>query len=296
MTTRLHRLQPIILGFILWFTVGCSAVTLRQAQDHFNTGTEIELRGMDRSLLSDNPYAAPGDSLAALNEYRLANSVTTKLINEKSKELKQDELLGATYVLRAMALWRISDLEGDTLADSESPSATQPAAGVANSRQELLAVLATITNLEKEQLLTLGTRDRVLHKALYGFYDHDGGRAADGYPEAREWFQSAEKRLQDAVAGEVPQRHPVRVYVGSAQLRTLAAWNLALYIERKNCNLNPNLPSCNLLDDDQSTINAETRNVICLLRPFWDGKTEVKDNLTKLLFAIGLPSVFRECQ
>lgn len=296
MTRRYHRLQPIIVVLILWFTVGCSAVSLRQAQDHFNTGTEIELRGMDRSLLSDNPYAPPGDSLAALNEYRLANSAATKLINEKSKELRQDELLGATYVLRAMALWRISDLEGDTLANNESPNATQPAEGVVNPRQELLAVLAKITDLEKEQQIMLGTRDRVLHKALYGFYDHDGGCAADDYTEARQWFKSADERLQDALAGEVPQRHPVRVYVGSAQLRTLAAWNLALYVARKNCRLNQNLPSCSLLDEDQGAINAETKNVICGLRPFWDGKKEVKDNLTKLLFAIGLPSVFRECQ
>jgi hypothetical protein len=299
MITRFRCLRPILIILILGLFIGCAAVTLREAQDHFNRGAEIELRAMDRSLLSDHPEASPGDAIAALNEYRLANSATTKLIDEESRKLKQDNLLGATYVLKAMALWRISDLEGDILTEGESPRATQPLDKVTNSRQELLAVLSEIEKLRQgEDQLTLGTRDRVLHKALYGFYDHDGGRSENDYTKAREWFKSANQRLKDALTGDVPQRHPIRVYVGSAQLRTLAAWNQALYSARKNCDCRstPKPQCCDQIVQDQQTINDETKNVVCELRPFWDGKKEVRDSLSQLLSTIGLPSVFSQCR
>lgn len=291
MPIRHYRLRSILLVFILWLTVGCAANTLRDAQDHFNKGAEVELRAMDRSLLSDNPVANPGDAFSALNEYRLANSEAEALIDDDSDNLKEDKLLGATYMLKAMALWRISDLEGNTLEKGEVSGADKPSEGITNSRQELLAVLSTITELQRKQEITLGTRDQVLHKALYGFYDHDGGRAENDYSKAREWFKSAYRRLEEAVSDDiVPLRHPIRVYVGSAQLRTLAAWNLALYGLRKACISNRNIPACDHLNKDQIFINDKTENVVCKLRPFYENNGEVRDQLIQLLSPIGLPS------
>ncbi len=291
MVIRCNRLRPILWLFVLWLTAGCAAKTLRDAQDHFNKGAEVELRAMDRSLLSDNPAANPGDAFSALNEYRLAGSEANALLEEESTTLKEDKLLGATYMLKAMALWRISDLEGNTLERGESSGAEKPAPGITNSRQELLAVLSTITELQRKQEIRLGTRDRVLHKALYGFYDHDGGRAENDYSKARDWFKSAYKRLEAALADNtVPLRHPIRVYVGSAQLRTLAAWNLALYELGKACSSNRNLSACNYLNGDQTFMNDETGNVICKLRPFFENNMEVKNQLIRLLSTIGLPS------
>jgi hypothetical protein len=132
----------------------------------------------------------------------------------------------------------------------------------------------------------------VLHKALYGFYDHDGGRSENDYSKARRWFKSAYKRLEESLVDtDVPLRHPVRVYVGSSQLRALAAWNLALYELRKDCSSEPTLPSCDLLNSDQRFVNDETRHVICKLRPFYQNNSEVRDQLVALLSPIGLPSV-----
>ena len=284
MPIRHYRLRSILLVFILWLTVGCAANTLRVAQDHFNKGAEVELRAMDRSLLSDNPLANPGDAFSALNEYRLANSEAEALIDDDSNNLKEDKLLGATYMLKAMALWRISDLEGNTLEKGEASGAIKPSEGLTNSRQELLAVLSTITELQRKQEITLGTRDQVLHKALYGFYDHDGGRAENDYSKAREWFKSAHRRLEEAVSDDVvPLRHPIRVYVGSAQLRTLAAWNLALYGLRKECVSNRNIPTCDYLNKDQIFINDETENVVCKLRSFYENNEDVRNQLIQLL-------------
>jgi hypothetical protein len=292
MTIRHYRLRSILLVLILWLTVGCAARTLRDAQEHFNKGAEVELRAMDRSLLSDNPVANPGDAFSALNEYRLANSEAGALIDEDWNNLKEDKLLGATYMLKAMALWRISDLEGNTLEKGEALGAEKPSEGITNSRQELLALLGTITELQRRQEITLGTRDQVLHKALYGFYDHDGGRAENDYSKAREWFKSAHRRLEEAVSDDVvPLRHPIRVYIGSAQLRTLAAWHLALYELDKECTSNGNMPTCDYLTKDQILINDETEHVVCKLRPFYENNEEVRNRLIQLLSPIGLPSV-----
>jgi hypothetical protein len=267
---------------------GCAALTLREAQDSFNKGAEIELRALDRSWRSDNPDASPSDSWAALNSYRLANSAATKLIDSNSASLKQDNLLGATYVLKAMALWRISDLEAVPPSEGEQPGAVQGPAGPgkkpANTRQELLAALNRIEELQSHQEITLGTRDRVLFKALYGFYDHDGGRAESDYMKARAWFQSANKRLKESLGG-VPPQHPIRVYVGSARLRTLAAWNQALYVGKKSV-ADPDVPK-----KDQTAINETAKEAYCGLRPFWETNGDVKKSLTQLLAAVGLPSL-----
>jgi hypothetical protein len=292
MTIRHYRLRSILLVFILWLTVSCAAKTLRDAQDHFNKGADVELRAMDRSLLSDNPAANPGDAFSALNEYRLANSEAGALLDEDWNNLKKEKLLGATYILKAMALWRMSDLEGNALEKGETFGADKPSEGITNSRQELLSLLGTITELQRRQEITLGTRDQVLHKALYGFYDHDGGRVENDYSKAREWFKSALRRLEKAVSDDVvPLRHPIRVYIGSAQLRTLAAWNLALYGLRKECGSNRNIPTCDFLNKDQVLINDETEHVVCKLRPFYENNEEVRNQLIQLLSPIGLPSV-----
>jgi len=292
MTIRHYRLRSILLVCILWLTIGCAAKTLRDAQDHFNKGADVELRAMDRSLLSDNPAANPGDAFSALNEYRLANSEAGALIDEDWNNLKEEKLLGATYMLKAMALWRISDLEGNALEKGEALGAEKPSEEITNSRQELLAQLGRITELQRSQEITLGTRDQVLHKALYGFYDHDGGRAENDYSKAREWFISAIRRLEEAISDDVvPLRHPIRVYIGSAQLRTLAAWHLALYGLRKECTSNREIPTCDYLTKDQILINDETEHVVCKLRPFYENNEEVRNRLIQLLSPIGLPSI-----
>ena len=89
----------------------------------------------------------------------------------------------------------------------------------------------------------------------------------------------------------------MRVYVGSARLRTLAAWNQALYRQRKNCcQPDPNSACCKQVEKDQEEINKETVNVICELRPFWDTAEGVKRRLTQLLSTIGLTSAFDDCK
>jgi hypothetical protein len=278
----------VIVAFSL---SGCAAHSLREAQDHFNKGSEIELRALDRSLLSDSPAAGPGDAVAAANEYRLAQAAATRLLAENAVELKQDNLLGATYLLKAMALWRISDLEGNRVTAPGSSEPVRSGPRTTNPRQEMIAVLDEMGRLDKNGAIVLGTRDRVLYKALYGFYDHDGGRGENDYLKARTWYLSAYDRLQEAVGDDVPKGHPIRVYIVSAQLRTLAAWNLALYEARKTNKCLPTAQTevCVLAGKDPKAIMERHNSAVCAVQYFWETNEDVYSGLLKLSFTIGLP-------
>ncbi len=293
MNNYLKRLLAILLVAVLFTAVGCAVKTLRETQDHFNKGAQIELRALDASLLNDNPDAGPGDAFSALNEYRLAYSKAKKLIETESKSLKQDNLLGAAYVLKALAIWRISDLEGDELQKAEKPGATIPEQGLTNSRQQLLSVLNEIDQGMEKQAFILGTRDRVLYKALYGFYDHDGGRAADDYETAKVWFKSAFDRLGESIDSSVPLNHPVRVYIGSARLRTLAAWNKSIYIEQQKC-LARDAACKKKFIDEKKVIKAYTKETVCGINQFWHENDALKTSLKKLLAPIGLLSLLND--
>ncbi len=311
---RYRHIQTGLLILVILVGPGCATYSLREAQDHFNKASAIELRALDRTLLSDNPDASPGDAVSALNEYRLAGQEATALIDQKSSDLKKDNLLGPAYVLKAMALWRISDLEGNQTGGGEETTeqSGRRAAGdsrktesepVADSggpkagqqlppRQQLLDVLDQIKTLQSENEITLDTRDRALWAALYGFYDHDGGRMEQDYMKARKWFESAHNRLKEALNG-VPAGHPVRVYIGFAQLRTMAAWNLATYNA-------PKAQSCDSeckksVGVDKNEIKNKAKDVACDLSPFWADNRDLKLRLDLFLAAVGHPGAADKC-
>ncbi len=170
--------RNLLLLVVAAALLGCGAASVREAQDHFNTAAEIEARALNASLRSDNADARPVDAISALNEYRLAYATATEAIAGNSDELRADRLLGATYVLKAMALWRISDLQGDPLEAAEkSSTATErppaageesPSAAINNARQQLLTVLNEIQSLQDDQKIYLGTRDKETAGFTYG--------------------------------------------------------------------------------------------------------------------------------
>ncbi len=305
---RFLFVRNLLLVLVAATLLGCAAASLRQAQDHFNTAAEIEARALNASLRSDNADARPGDSISALNEYRLAYAAATEAIADQSDELRKDKLLGATYVLKAMALWRISDLQGDPLDAAEKTSSNAKSTSAAgegsssatidNARQQLLTVLNEIQTLHDDQKIRLGTRDEVLHNALYGFYDHDGGRSAADYDTAESWFESALRQLDDAVSNDVPVQHPVRVYVGSAQLRTLGAWNQFIRTEFQSCKRDPAV-AANVCKKDQRTrqskVNDKTQIVVCGLKLFWTDNKAIKVQLDALTAVIGTISAVDNC-
>ena len=206
-----------------------------------------------------------------MSKYRTAESKLKKQLENEEAQLKEDKLYGTTYILLAMTQWRISDLEGNKLADNENPSKVNGIPVDKSRRQTLLATINIIN--ENKEKWTLGTRDRVLSHALYGFYDHDGGRMAADYEKAGKWFKSALERYDEAInKNDVPFNHSIRVYIAMAKLRTLAAWTFAA--------------DANGQDDDQQVINEAAKSTICAIQHFYNTQNGLKSKLELLLAEI----------
>ena len=71
----------------------------------------------------------------------------------------------------------------------------------------------------------LGTRDKVLLRALPGLREHALGLQQSDPKKAQRFFESALSTLEKSLSDvNPPEDHPVRAYIRLAQMRTLRAW------------------------------------------------------------------------
>lgn len=121
--------------------------------------------------------------------------------------IKEDDLYGTALMLKALCQWRIAALDRDS------------------DPQEIQQIVAEIENRVTAGQVSLGTRDRMLLKALPGPHEHELGLQQDDPQKAGRLFESALNILKSAL-NEVnpPQDHPARAYIRLAQMRSLRAW------------------------------------------------------------------------
>ncbi|WP_320008047.1 hypothetical protein [Maridesulfovibrio sp.] len=96
---------------ILSILSGCAAHTLRDAQNAYREGAEMEW-GINNELISATPqgtYEEYGLNPAA--SYAYANDILDKLLKEKKDKLKKEGLLATTYLLKALCLVKINPTE-----------------------------------------------------------------------------------------------------------------------------------------------------------------------------------------
>lgn len=203
-----------LLGLIL--LTGCGARHIREAQQSFDTAAREENR---LSPASDTAYVSnPGLNLhsptTSLANYKIAVSLLEKELAENRAELDKDKLTGTAVTLKCMALWRIADLE--PVADAKPPEKApdQKAKDCANEADSGKHVL--------------GTRDRVLLKAIPAFVDADIGRRQTTYAEAKKYFIDSYTVVKNILAEPLPPDHDIRIYLRLTQIRTLAAWRGAM--------------------------------------------------------------------
>lgn len=206
---------------LLLLSCGCVAFDLRRAQDAFNEGSAAEARQRDSELVGD---AGLSGHVPALSAYQSARLLVSEQIGAHEAELRENQLLGTAYVLKALCLWRIEDLSSEGT----------PPPGAATEGDELGALLQEILAASQATPpLVLGTRDRVLVHALPGLRDHDRGLRAtklEGDTGAEAYFKSSLATLDSALQTvNPPSAHPVRTYVRLAQLSTLRAWQSAAF-------------------------------------------------------------------
>lgn len=225
---------------------GCGARHIREAQDSFNAGAAAENQ---LSVKGEEAYtSALGASTygSAVANYKVALSLLDKELSENRAELDRDKLTGTAWTLKCLALWRVADLDASVPPSSAASESAIKCAkdGLADTR------------------LTLGTRDRVLLKALPAFVEADRGRVQTNYTTAKDYFVSAQEGLNDAIA-IVPGDHGIMLYLRLVYLRMLRSWRGAIQAL--------NGPAADLVQNE-AAFDAQ----YCALKPRIDADKNVK--------------------
>jgi len=290
----MNRTTPKIIAALLITIVflvitGCeSARYIRNAQNHFNQAAQQENQLLAKSLAAYQAGADASSTSSALSDYKMALSLVDRAIKENKEKLRQEKLLGTAYMIKAMSLWRISDLNGTPPDMLESPSA---ASSLENSmisspeRKELMLLIPAIKRelSDKQQPITLGTRDRVMLIALPGLLDHDRGRLVTSLERADAYFASAYKVLGKA-ADAAPADHPVHLYLVMAQLQTLNAWTYAI----NRLGRLEGLPRGERIDLLSNKIDPKVLKSLCSIKGFWNNNKEIQDEISQFLFLVGI--------
>ena len=200
-------LRPLVLAALL-LAAACGAHRLSQAQDSFNEAARLEAQAAQLT----SPIT---DSSQALQNYRIALSLTEQALGKYGDSLKKDKLYGTALVLNALCQWRIAALDENANVD------------------KIKAVVARAEQLAKDQQITLGTRDRVLLQALPGFREHALAQRERDRARAKDLYESSLETLDNALTKvNPPPDHPIRIYIRLFQMRTVRAWRWAEFPSR----------------------------------------------------------------
>lgn len=205
-----RHLRSLACAALALLLAGCpSARHIRAAQDAFNDAARSENDLRAAAFTGSEPVEAS----AAAADYREAVALVDAELTEHAADLATEQLLGNALMLKALSLWRLTDLE-----ESEA------------DRAALDQTLIQLDRLATDQPTAFGTRDRVLIRALPGLRDHDHGLRAGTLDQASGYFTSAYVVLDRALTDDPPPpNHPVRVYVRLAQLAALRAYVAAVF-------------------------------------------------------------------
>jgi hypothetical protein len=265
--TRRFVAIPLLLLFLGAVQSGCAARQIRAAQDAFNEGARSENAQRAAVLNGGHPSV---DASSAAASYRTALQLLDAELQAHQADLTQEKLLGTALMLKAMALWRLADLE----AGSKS----------APDRAMLQAAIAAAKNADDQ----LGTRDRVMADALPGLYDHDLGLQAANLNDARRFFLSAYRVVRTATnQSGVPKNHPVVTYMSLAQLSTLRSYQAAIY---RFDTSNNGLPSGAEMTNVE-TIHTCAKLIVQRLKPVLRVDIQLKKFIELVNTAIGIDSV-----
>jgi len=285
--TKITTALLITLGLLV--ITGCeSARYIRSAQNHFNQAAQQENQLLAKSLAAYQAGADASGTSSALTDYKMALSLVDRAIRENGAKLRQEKLLGTAYMIKAMSLWRISDLNGTPPDMLESPSAASSVENPVISspeRKELVVLIPTIKRelADAQQPITLGTRDSVMLIALPGLLDHDRGRLVTSLNRADAYFASAYQVLGKAAAA-APADHPVHLYLVMAQLQTLNAWANAI----DRLGRREDLPPGERRKLVKTNVHTRVSKSLCSIKDLWNGNREIQDQLTQFLFLTGI--------
>jgi hypothetical protein len=167
---------------------------LREAQIHFNSAAQLE------NQLKIDPLSS--DAIAITTQvtasYQLALKMLTELIDNKKKDLQDDNLLGTAYTLKALGEWRIGKYDD---------------------------AVNTVATVSADSKIKLFPRDRALMNALHGLIKND---QANGHMAARDYEYTRIKSLLQSslndIKNNVTGTDSIRLYLTTVQMVILKNW------------------------------------------------------------------------
>lgn len=259
---RFHRfLRATLVVAAALLAAACSARQIGQAQTAFNAAATLET--------TTDGLTPGGDTLVAQraeSSYRVARALVATEIASNAADLRADGLLGVAYTLKALAEWRLGDLGGDlAMVDAARRTVDEAEARPAEE-------------------LSLGTRDRVVLRAIPGVADIVRGRlSAKAYGEPsgpRDCSRSAVSALDRALGIDgLPADHPVHVWVRLSQLKACQQWLAAT----------DSLTGAEM-DAERVVIWGEWERCARGLAPFFVGNDTLQDVVRKLGRSMGIPA------
>lgn len=204
--SRRRALLALVVWAVLAVQSGCGQTVallkvshvqeLRSIQGEFNQAATLENQGR----LDQSAGAAITTSAQVTTSYRSVLAGLEELLSKHAEQLKADELLGTTYVLKALTEWRLSEYE---------------------------AAMATIGQIDGQDL-TLQPRDKAIVKSFRGLimndqaYNHMQAKSAK-YADIKTLLSTAISSFQEGIAS-LPQNHSMRMYLVIAQLGAVKNW------------------------------------------------------------------------
>ncbi len=188
----------VVLVF-LTFLLGCGShiKELRQAQDQFNLAASLDNRFRMR-MFDPEGLSLKGQAQAS---YLLTLRMLDNLLDNKRKQLQEDNLLGITYTLKALCQWRL---------------------------RRFSEAMDTVYIALQEDNITLFPRDRAILIALKGLIMNDQGyihmtRGDYPYEKIVNLFNASIDNIQEAF-NSVPEEHDLRLYLSVSELAVLKNW------------------------------------------------------------------------
>ena len=217
-TSRLFLVLCLVLCGLLSSCVTLEhARDLRDAQDLFNAGSELENQLALDLITAESGATIDGQTNSAITQsgrissnYSTALARVTFLINKKEKKLRDDNLLGTAYVLKALAEWRLGEYAKTetTIQNARDSEATF------FPRDE--ALLAALPGLIKN--------DSAFSKMnLTPSPDESDATQMDRYVKTRAMLSASIEKIGDGISGDPGVGH-IRLYLLTSQLAALKNW------------------------------------------------------------------------
>jgi tetratricopeptide (TPR) repeat protein len=209
-----HRvLFAAVAVFVIVSVSACTGYLkdYRRAQDQFNAAADADNKArLDYDLKQDEQQGSSAALSGARANYALAYKEISKLVDDNADDLKKDQLYGSALSMKALCEWRLGRFT-----------------------QAVATADAAVGQLEPK---ASGSRDLAVMTALPGMIRIEEGyrqalQPGGDYDHIKGLFTAGLKKISEA-RNTVDAKHPVQLYLMSAQLAGYRNWQVA--IEKMN--------------------------------------------------------------